>query len=54
MSVLGLMSSVVQSAVSPVWKRVESLGARDRPRDVAPMSTELGRTAAIQSATASA
>ena len=52
-SVLERISNVVQSAVSPVWNLVESLGARERPNAVAPISTELGLFAAIQSATAS-
>ena len=51
-SVLGSMSSVVQSAVRPVWNRVASRGARERPRAVAPMSTELGLRLAMQSAAA--
>ena len=52
-SVFSLISRLVQSAVSPVWNRVDSLGARERPSSVAPISTALGRTAAMQSAATS-
>ena len=41
------ISSFVQSAVRPVARRAESLGARSRPMVVAPKSTISGRMAVI-------
>ena len=41
-SVLSRISRRVQSAVRPVWNRVESLGASDLPSAVAPTSTTEG------------